>query len=71
MMKLSALWETPSPFPKAKESSAALFNKHVGSSWWWEELLSKGGKIDPTPFLIEWEKYSSQFRRQVSPYLLY
>ena len=71
MMKLSALWETPSPFPKAKESSAALFNKHVGSSWWWEELLSKGGRIDPAPFLIEWEKDSSQFRRLVSPYLLY
>jgi len=71
MMKLSALWETPSPFPQAKESSAALFNKHVGSSWWWEELLSKGGRIDPTPFLVEWEKDSSQFRRVVSSYLLY
>jgi uncharacterized protein YbbC (DUF1343 family) len=71
MMKLSALWETPSPFPKAKEANAALFNKHVGSSWWWEELLSKGGRIDPTPFLVEWEKDSLRFRKVVSPYLLY
>jgi uncharacterized protein YbbC (DUF1343 family) len=71
MMKLSALWETPSPFPKAKEAKAALFNKHVGSSWWWEELLSKGGRIDPAPFLVEWEKDSLQFRKSVSPYLIY
>ena len=40
--------ENAQSFPQAKEASATLFNKHVGSSWWWEELLSEGGRIDPT-----------------------
>ena len=46
MMKLSALWETPSPFSKATDAQAGLFNKHVGSSWWWDALLSKGGSVN-------------------------
>ena len=52
MMKLSALWETPDPFLSGKRVQIrALFNKHVGSSWWWEELLSKGGKDRPHSIL--------------------
>ena len=71
MMKLSALWETPSPFGQATDSQAGLFNKHVGSSWWWDALLSKGGKINPSLYLAEWEKDSLRFRELVRPYLLY
>ena len=71
MMKLSALWETPSPFSKAPEAKAGLFNKHVGSSWWWDALLSKGGSVNPSQYLAEWEKDSLRFRELVRPYLLY
>jgi uncharacterized protein YbbC (DUF1343 family) len=71
MMKLSALWETPSPFSQAKKAEAGLFNKHVGSSWWWDALLSKGGSVNPSQYLAEWEKDSRRFRELVRPYLLY
>ena len=71
MMKLSALWETPSPFSKANEDEARLFNKHVGSSWWWDALLSKGGSVNPSQYLAEWEKDSLRFRELVRPYQLY
>ena len=71
MMKLSALWETPSPFSQATEARAGLFNKHVGSSWWWDALLSKGGSVNPSQYLAEWEKDSLRFRELVRPYLLY
>jgi uncharacterized protein YbbC (DUF1343 family) len=71
MMKLSALWESPSPFSKATEAKAGLFNKHVGSSWWWDALLSKGGSVNPSQYLAEWEKDSLRFRELVRPYLLY
>ena len=71
MMKLSALWEAPSPFGQATDSQAGLFNKHVGSSWWWDALLSKEGKINPSQYLAEWEKDSLRFRESVRPYLLY
>lgn len=71
MMKLSALWEAPSPFGQATDSQAGLFNKHVGSSWWWDALLSKEGRINPSQYLAEWEKDSLRFRESVRPYLLY
>ena len=41
MMKLSAKWETPSPFTQAKESEITLFNKHVGSHRMVESSISK------------------------------
>jgi len=71
MMKLSALWESPSPFPEATKAEATLFNKHVGSIQWWNALLSNGGKIEVEPFLSEWEQESMRFRTLVRPYLLY
>ena len=71
MMKLTAAWQSPSPFSQANKAQAGLFNKHVGSGVWWETLLSEGGKIDLAPFLTRWEKDSRRFRAQVAPYLLY
>ena len=61
----------PKPFSKATEAKAGLFNKHVGSSWWWDALLSKGGSVNPSQYLAEWEKDSLRFRELVRPYLLY
>ena len=45
MMKLTAAWQSPSPFSQANKAQAGLFNKHAGSGVWWEPMLSAGGKI--------------------------
>ena len=71
MMRLSAKWESPSPFSKAEESEITLFNKHVGSQDWWQHLLSSGENCDVEKFRSNWAIEISQFKKQVSKYYLY
>lgn len=71
MMRLSALWETSSPFKSASEAEAKLFNKHVGSTSWWEALLREGASINPQKFIEVWNQEAQAFRDQTQAYLLY
>ena len=71
MMQLSAKWEAPSPFTQAKESEVTLFNKHVGSSAWWNHLFQSGASCEPRKFLIGWDTETRSFKDKVSKYYLY
>ena len=71
MMKLSAKWENPQPFAAAADAQATLFNKHVGSTSWWNELSGKGGKADVDKFLRLWKSQALQFRKASSKFFLY
>ncbi len=71
MMKLSALWETPSPFKKASDSEVTLFNKHVGSEAWWNALYNEGGSVDPQKFFEIWDAETANFKFQTKAYFLY
>ncbi len=71
MMQLSALWEQPSPFGKASESESKLFNKHVGSTLWWDTLIREGSAIETEKFIANWNRESQAFRNETSRYLLY
>jgi hypothetical protein len=71
MMKLSALWQTPSPFTEASESEVTLFNKHVGSLRWWSALTRQGSQVDVTEFLASWEANAEKFKKEINPFLLY
>lgn len=71
MMQLSALWEEPSPFGEASESESKLFNKHVGSTLWWNTLIREGSAVETEKFITNWKLESQAFRDQTSKYLLY
>ena len=71
MMQLSARWQSPSPFQQAKKSEINLFNKHVGSTAWWDHLSSSGAQVNPGPYLKKWQAKVDNFRRQVKPCLIY
>ena len=70
-MKLSALWQSPSPFTEASESEVTLFNKHVGSLQWWSALTGQGSQVDVTEFLASWEANAEKFKKEINPFLLY
>ena len=71
MMSLSAKWQSPSPFIGVKSSEANLFNKHVGSTQWWNYLQSSKQNINHRKFKQKWNKEVSQFRSSIKPFLLY
>lgn len=71
MMRLSAKWEQPSPFTQAKKSEITLFNKHVGSVDWWNQLSAEGSAVGLDSFFGKWDRECQNFRSLVSSFLLY
>jgi uncharacterized protein YbbC (DUF1343 family) len=71
MMKIACKLNPPNPFAKEKGSRANLFNKHVGSSLWWNTLTTQGYQINVNAFLQEWDRYAASFQRNSRPYWLY
>ena len=71
MMELSAKWENPSPFTQAKDSEITLFNKHLGSTAWWEHLANSGQSVTPAPFMDRWERECKNFQTEISRFFLY
>ena len=59
--------------PRSKSSLPAkgrkLFNKHVGSSAWWNALTSQGASISPDEFIDSWNEAARDFRIQNNQYL--
>ncbi len=71
MMELSARWQSPSPFSGQSQSEINLFNKHVGSTAWWNHLSTSGSSVDSSSFMDQWDSTVKAFRRQTARYLLY
>ncbi|RPG82961.1 MAG: DUF1343 domain-containing protein [Coraliomargarita sp. TMED73] len=70
MMQLAAEWSAPeNPFAQAKNVS--LFNKHVGSSAWWEEISRRGREARVQSFVNRWAKQSRIFQAESQRFWLY
>jgi len=69
MMALSIELSQKNPFIDTKRS--ALFNKHVGSTAWWNELTEYKKSPRVRQFLQKWEYQGSEFREHVQPFLIY
>ena len=71
MMQLACTWSSGNPFARADHRRAELFNKHVGSTAWWETLCSQGARIDVDAFLQKWQADARRFQAASRPYWLY
>jgi uncharacterized protein YbbC (DUF1343 family) len=72
MMKYAAEWDPKgNPFARATGTEADLFNKHVGSSAWWDEISRKGGRADVAGFFRVWNAEDAKFQKWSEPWWLY
>lgn len=72
MMQLAAAWSPRgNPFAAATPAQAELFNKHVGSTTWWDALVRDGARVDVDGFVRRWEEQARVFQRQSQRYWLY
>jgi uncharacterized protein YbbC (DUF1343 family) len=71
MMKLSAEFQGTNPYKNVPFSKERLFNKHVGSTAWWEALSTQGARVNVAAWVNEWEKQAFAFREKTKPYWLY
>ncbi len=68
MMPLACKLQQENPYANA---SANLFNKHVGSHAWWDEISSKGEQANVEKFLTDWQRKADQFKVWSSNYWIY
>ncbi|MBN2069724.1 MAG: DUF1343 domain-containing protein [Opitutales bacterium] len=75
MMKIAAKWnreaDKGNPFVKADANAAGLFNKHVGSSAFWESLKRNGENVDVAAYIRQWAAEAERFRQESQAYQLY
>ena len=69
MMQLVARWSSYNPFKTAKNSD--LFNKHVGSTVWWNEIQKHGANALVRKFVNEWSIQAQEFQRKHKKFHLY
>lgn len=71
MMQLACQWENGNPFTAAPQSQQDLYNKHVGSSAWWDALVRDGAQVDLAGFLRQWRADAIRFQRESTRWYLY
>lgn len=71
MMQLACQWNSVNPFTEASFSQERLFNKHVGSTPWWEAIREYGANVNVEKFVHQWQRDAEQFQRFSRKYWLY
>lgn len=71
MMRITAEWEPGNPFANLTHNQMDLFNKHVGSQAWWEEVSTRGAAMRVHRFVDQWEQAAIRFHEQSRRFWLY
>lgn len=69
MMRITEAWTPGNPFAEAKNTN--LFNKHVGSTLWWDEISQRGNNARVNLFVENWEKNAKRFQSQAKRFWIY
>ncbi len=71
MMQLSCTLNQQNPFATLSENKARLFNKHVGSTQWWNEISRYGKNVNVKKFIDIWKQKSKVFKSISRKYHIY
>ena len=69
MMQLAALWSSSNPFVASK--NPGLFNKHVGSTAWWNEIRQRGAQARVDVFVELWAQQAKSFQQKAKRFWIY
>ncbi|MGB0743608.1 MAG: DUF1343 domain-containing protein [Opitutales bacterium] len=69
MMKITEAWTPGNPFAEAKNTN--LFNKHVGSTAWWDEIRQRGSKARVNLFVEAWARNAQLFQKKSKRFWIY
>ena len=71
MMQVACSWSRTNPFAQSNEDRAKLFNKHVGSTEWWNAITTQGAEVNVNAFIRKWEKQAEIFQDTSRKFWLY
>lgn len=69
MMQITEAWTPGNPFAEA--SNPGLFNKHVGSTAWWNEISQRGSNARVNYFVDGWAKNALRFQNNARRFWIY
>jgi uncharacterized protein YbbC (DUF1343 family) len=69
MMQIAATWSAKNPFASTK--NPALFNKHVGSTSWWNEISQQGAAARVRAFVNQWSRQAAAFQQKARRFWIY
>ena len=70
MMQIACAWNG-NPFSATSKSKANLFNKHVGSTPWWNTITTQGEQVNVAAFISRWQSQADEFQTMSKKYWLY
>ena len=71
LMRLACRYRPPNPFLSLSNTDISKFNKHVGSTAWWNALRRDGARVDVEGFLRDWRVLALSYREQTRQFWLY
>ncbi len=69
MMQIAAAWSPSNPFQSV--SNPALFNKHVGSTAWWNEISQRGAQARVDLFINSWAQAAADYQKNAQRFWIY
>ena len=69
MMQLAAVWSSSNPFAASKNPE--LFNKHVGSTAWWNEIRQRGAQARVDVYVEQWALQAKSFQQKAKRFWIY
>jgi len=69
MMQLAAVWSSSNPF--AASENPGLFNKHVGSTSWWNEIRQLGAQARVDVYVEKWAQQAKSFQQKAKRFWIY
>ena len=69
MMQLAAVWSSSNPF--AASENPGLFNKHVGSTAWWNEIRQLGAQARVDVYVEKWAQQAKSFQQKAKRFWIY
>jgi hypothetical protein len=71
LMRLACLWTNKNPFVAATADEKQSFNRHVGSTEWWNAITTQGGRVPVAAFVDKWETRALAFQERSRAIWLY
>ncbi|HEX9784516.1 MAG TPA: DUF1343 domain-containing protein [Opitutaceae bacterium] len=64
LMRLACAWNGGNPFRAATKVEEQVFNRHVGSTAWWEALRREGSRVNVRSFVDDWVREAAEFQER-------
>ncbi len=71
MSRLACELSGDNPYAEVTDGRALLYNKHVGSQLWWQEISTRGKDTRVELFLKLWDKQAADFKKWSRQYWIY